>query len=73
MSFISKDEKFELHSAGIIIKKLITTNGYFRNTETGENCGSYVELKKHYFDADGNELAMPLIDKNCYEVINHEN
>ena len=71
MSFISKDDKFELHFKGVVIKKLITTNGYFRNTETGENCGNYIELKKYYFDSDGQELATPIVDKNCYEVINY--
>lgn len=72
MIFISKDENFELFATGVVIKKMTATNGYFRNTETGENCGNSVKLKKYYFDATGKELAVPIVDKNCYEVVNYE-
>lgn len=70
--FISKDTKFELHAKGVTIKRLVTSEGYFRNKITGDNCGKSVTLKKYYFDESGRELQEPLIEENCYEVVKND-
>ena len=48
----------------------IRSYGKYRifNTETGEDCGQHIILYCTIFDKDGNRLAEPIYDKNCYEI-----
>ena len=70
--FISKDDKFELHAKGVTVGRRSINSGYFRNKITGVNCGKHIKIKKYHFNEAGEELQVPIIDEDCYEVIKDE-
>jgi hypothetical protein len=56
------------------VYKEIRAYGNFKivNTETGVDCGQLVQLYKTIFDKDGERLAEPIYDKDCYEIVEVE-
>ena len=48
-----------------------TTDGYVRNTRTGENMGTTVELHMNLYD--DNKLDVATYEEDCYEFVEGEN
>lgn len=69
---ISSEGAFSLWSVSPIYKSYsITKGGYIKNTKTNENCGNYVQLRKHYYQ-NGVALDEPVYDEDCYEYVFEE-
>lgn len=68
---ISTDGEFSLWVNSPIYKSYAISEGYIRNTKTGENCGKKVVLRKHYYDGDA-RLTEPIYDEDCYEFVFEE-
>ena len=65
---ISTDGEFSLWVDSPVYRVHQITDGYIRNTRTGENCGQEVKLYKHYYK-DGIKLVEPIYDEDCYEFV----
>ena len=50
-----------------------TTCGYVRNTRTGENMGTTVELHMNLYDDEYNKLDVATYEEDCYEFVEGEN
>lgn len=46
-----------------------TTSGYIRNTKTGENMGSFVELHMNLYDENNTKLDFATYEEDCYEIV----
>lgn len=68
---ISTDGEFSLWVNSPIYKSYVTSEGYIRNTKTGENCGKKAILRKHYYDG-ATRLTEPIYDEDCYEFVFEE-
>lgn len=68
---VSTDGEFSLWVNSPIYKNYAISEGYIRNTKTGENCGKKVVLRKHYYDG-ATRLAEPIYDEDCYEFVLEE-
>lgn len=65
---ISQEGDFILYAADVPYRIYRTINGYYRNVNTGENCGTEVVLYKHYYHEDV-PLDEPEYDEFCYELV----
>lgn len=68
---VSTEGEFSLWVNSPIYKTYAISEGYIRNTKTGENCGKEVILRKHYYDG-AKRLEEPICDEDCYEFIFEE-
>lgn len=68
---VSTEGEFSLWVSSPIYKTYACSEGYFKNTQTGENCGKEVLLRKHYYDG-AKRLEEPIYDEDCYEFILEE-
>ena len=65
---VSTEGEFSLWVNSPVYKTYVITDGYIRNTKTGENCGKEVFLRKHYYDG-ATRLDSPVYDEDCYEYV----
>lgn len=69
---VETKDNFSLCINKPIYKVYKTTDGYIRNTRTGENVGKLVELHLKLYDENFNKLAIASYDEDCYEIVEEQ-
>ena len=67
----SSENGFEHWVLCPVYKTYTLSNGFFKNTHTGENCGQTIYLHKYWYK-DGQKLKEPIYDEDCYEAVFYE-
>lgn len=67
---IDSDDDFELYILQPVYRELsCSSNAFFKNIKTGENCGSRIFLCAYKYNNDGSIKEKIELEENCYEIV----